>query len=131
MRPNQIKIQSDGSSCGTIITTSDGQQIKDVLAINIEGNARYPMLTAELILAGSALDIIADCTNIEELAKELHEAGRAAVEQGNTVAAEKFGEQTRKFIEWDELTEPAKDGRRIQAVYLLQKYYIKEKQPVA
>ena len=66
-------------------------------------------------------------TDIEDLAKELHEAGRAAVEQGNTVAAEKFGEQTRKFIEWEELTEPAKDGRRIQAVYLLQKYHIREK----
>lgn len=61
---------------------------------------------------------------VEDLAMDLHEAGRAAVEAGNTVAAEKFGEQTRKFLEWDEITEPAKDGRRIQAKYLLARYDI-------
>lgn len=61
---------------------------------------------------------------IEQLAIELHEAGRAAVEAGNTVAAEKFGEQTRTFIEWYDLTEPARTGRRIQAEYLLDKYTI-------
>ena len=60
----------------------------------------------------------------ETLARELHEAGRAAVEAGATVAAEKFGEQTRKFLEWDEITEIARDGRRIQAEYLLHKFYI-------
>ena len=65
--------------------------------------------------------------DIEILAKELHEAGRAAVEAGNTVAAEKFGEQTRKFIEWDELTEVAREGRRIQARYLLGKFDISKK----
>ena len=64
---------------------------------------------------------------VELLARELHEAGRAAVEAGNTVAAEKFGEQTRKFIEWDEMTEVAKEGRRIQARYLLEKFIIIEK----
>jgi hypothetical protein len=58
---------------------------------------------------------------IEMLAKELHEAGRAAVEAGNTVAADKFGEQTRKFMEWDEISESAREGRRIQARYLLER----------
>ena len=62
--------------------------------------------------------------DIDVLAHELHEAGRAAVEAGNTVAAEKFGEQTRKFMEWDEITEPAREGRRIQARYLLDKFLI-------
>lgn len=100
MKQNQIKIKSDGTGKGT---------------------------TVDLKMIGGEIDMIAACTNIEYLAKELHKAGRAAVEQGNTVAAEKFGEQTRKFIEWEELTEPAKDGRRIQAVYLLQKYHIREK----
>ena len=66
----------------------------------------------------------ADTMDIEILAKALHEAGRAAVEAGNTVAAEKFGEQTRKFIEWDEMTEVAREGRRIQARYLLERYTI-------
>lgn len=61
---------------------------------------------------------------IEFFAQELHEAGRAAVVSGATVAAEKFGEQTRTFIEWEDLTEQARNGRRIQAEYLLQKYTI-------
>ena len=65
---------------------------------------------------------------IEELARELHEAGRAAVEAGATVAAEKFGEKTRKFLEWDEITEPAREGRRIQARYLLARYNITSKE---
>ena len=64
---------------------------------------------------------------LEAFARELHEAGRAAVEAGNTVAAEKFGEQTRKFMEWDEITEPAREGRRIQAAYLLDKFLITSK----
>ena len=61
---------------------------------------------------------------IETLAKELHEAGRAAVIAGATVAAEKFGETTRKFLEWDEITDLAREGRRIQAKYLSDKYNI-------
>ena len=68
--------------------------------------------------------------DIETLAKELHEAGRAAVEAGNTVAAEKFGEQTRKFLEWDEMTEVAREGRRIQARYLLARYTIEPFEPL-
>lgn len=63
----------------------------------------------------------------EALAKELHEAGRSAVEQGATVAAENLGDKARTFMEWDEITETAKFGRRIQAIYLLQKYDIREK----
>lgn len=61
---------------------------------------------------------------VEHLARELHEAGRVAVEAGQTVAAEKFGEKTRKFIEWEDMTEQGKEGRRIQARYLLGKYRI-------
>ena len=64
---------------------------------------------------------------VELLARELHEAGRAAVEAGNTVAAEKFGEKTRTFIEWKDMTDIAKEGRRIQARYLLEKFIIIEK----
>ena len=68
--------------------------------------------------------------DIELLAFSLHEAGRAAVEAGNTVAAEKFGEQTRKFMEWDEITEPAREGRRIQARWLLFRYRITKLPPM-
>ena len=66
-------------------------------------------------------------TELEMLAMELHEAGRAAVEAGATVAAEKFGEKTRKFLEWDEITESAREGRRIQARYLLGRFEINRK----
>ena len=62
--------------------------------------------------------------DVESLAKDLHEAGRAAVEAGQTVAASKFGDQTRKFLEWDEISDQAREGRRIQAIYLLRKYTI-------
>jgi len=62
--------------------------------------------------------------DVESLARELHEAGREAVEKGATVAADKFGEKTRTFLSWDELTENAREGRRIQARYLLRRYKI-------
>jgi hypothetical protein len=60
--------------------------------------------------------------DVESLARELHEAGREAVVAGATVAAEKFGEKTRAFIEWDDCTETVREGRRIQAQWLLNKY---------
>lgn len=63
----------------------------------------------------------------EALAKELHEAGRSAVEQGATVAAENLGDKARTFMEWDEITETARNGRRMQAVYLLNRFIIMEK----
>ena len=68
-------------------------------------------------MTGQALDI-------EYLAKQLHEAGREAVLNGNTVAADKFGEKTRKFLEWEEITENAREGRRVQARHVLNKFYI-------
>lgn len=63
---------------------------------------------------------------MEELAKELHEVGRTAVERGATVAADK-GDQSRSFIEWVDLTDNAREGRRIQALYLLNKYDVTPK----
>ncbi len=68
-----------------------------------------------------------DDARVEELARALHEAGRAAVEQGSTVAAERFGEASRRFIEWDEIGEQAREGRRIQARYLLNRYVISDR----
>lgn len=62
--------------------------------------------------------------DVETLARELHEAGREAVEKGATVAADKFGEKTRTFLSWDEITENAREGRRIQAGYLLKRFKI-------
>lgn len=56
--------------------------------------------------------------NVETLAMELHEAGREAVAQGATLNP--FTHMD--FVEWDKLPEHAKEGRRIQARYLLSRW---------
>lgn len=63
----------------------------------------------------------------EELAQELHEAGREAVEKKMTVVASLGLETPSKFLEWNEITEDAKEGRRIQARYLLNVFKITTK----
>ena len=65
--------------------------------------------------------------DVESLAKELHEAGREAVEAGATVAQEHHKGKAFPFIEWDDLTEHAREGRRIQARHLLGKFRIERK----
>ena len=67
---------------------------------------------------------------VEALAMALHEAGRVAVEAGQTVAAEKFGDQSRTFIEWTDISEEAKEGPRVQARYLLEHFIISTRKPV-
>jgi len=64
---------------------------------------------------------------VEELAKELHEAGREAVEKRKTVVASLGLKTPSIFLEWNEITEDAKEGRRIQVRYLLSKFDIKKK----
>ena len=64
---------------------------------------------------------------VDELAKELHEAGREAVEKRKTVVASLGLKTPSKFLEWDEINEDAKEGRRIQARYLLSKFNITKK----
>ena len=54
----------------------------------------------------------------ERIAKELHEAGREAVEKKAVVNPNTHDH----FLEWNELKEYMKEGRRIQARYLLKKY---------
>jgi len=60
--------------------------------------------------------------DVEIVAKELHEAGRQAFLSGATVAQKHHEEKVFPFIEWDDLTEPAKEGKRIQARYLLNRF---------
>jgi len=60
---------------------------------------------------------------IEELARELHEAGREAVEKKAMVNPNTHTH----FLEWDELEPHMKEGRLIQARYLCAKYNIYEK----
>lgn len=61
---------------------------------------------------------------VEGLAGILHEAGREAVEKRKVVAKDT---KITKFLEWDEIDEDARDGRRIQARYLLSRFNIAKK----
>lgn len=65
--------------------------------------------------------------DVETLAKELHEAGREAFEAGTTVAQAQQKDKVFPFVEWDVLTEQAKEGKRIQARHLLEKFRIEPK----
>ena len=126
VRANQIRIVSDGTTHGTSVETHNGEKIS-CSKITIHAEAGYTNAVATIISAMPVIEMVADCTNIEDLAKDLHEAGRAAVEAGNTVAATKFGEQTRKFLEWDEISEEAREGRRIQAVWFMNNYHMRKR----
>lgn len=55
---------------------------------------------------------------IEELAKILHESGREAVEK-RLIYRDDL--PVKPFAEWDELHEPAREGRRSMARYLYSK----------
>jgi len=65
--------------------------------------------------------------NSELLAKVLHEAGREAVIKKKTVVASLGLETPNRFLEWNEITEDAKEGRRIQARYLIEHFYITQR----
>lgn len=49
----------------------------------------------------------------EVMARDLHEASRAAVEAGKVV-----NRSPGRFLEWHEITDDAREGRRIQARWL-------------
>ena len=61
---------------------------------------------------------------VERLAQVIHESAREAVLSGATVAHDKFGENAKRFTEWNELTENAREGKRMQAQYLIDLYHI-------
>lgn len=63
-------------------------------------------------------------SDVEMLARELHEAGRKAFDAGTTVAQAQQKDKAFPFVEWDELTEQAKEGKRIQARHLIGKFRI-------
>lgn len=68
--------------------------------------------------------------DVEHLAHLLHEAGRAAVMAGATVAQEHHKDKSFPFIEWEDLTEHAKEGRRIQARFLLDRFILYSTAPI-
>jgi hypothetical protein len=53
---------------------------------------------------------------VEKLAQLLHEAGREAVARGLVVRTDV---PVRPFVEWPDLAEFAREGRRVQARYLI------------
>jgi hypothetical protein len=55
--------------------------------------------------------------HIELLAKDLHEAGREAVAAGQTMRG-----RAATFIEWAKIAEHVREGRRVQARWLLTRY---------
>ncbi len=61
---------------------------------------------------------------VNELAMVLHEAGREAVEKNLIVRTDV---PTKGFMEWPDITEAAREGRRVQARYLLARYNIRAK----
>lgn len=63
-------------------------------------------------------------SDVEMLAMELHEAGRKAFDAGTTVAQAQQKDKAFPFVEWDELAEQAKEGKRIQARHLIEKFRI-------
>lgn len=65
--------------------------------------------------------------DVEVLAKDLHESGREAVLTNKVVKKDGSPVGQIHFKEWDELTEDAKEGRRIQARYLLKNYSLVKK----
>ncbi len=79
---------------------------------------------ARALLMGMSLNLVRWSPNmdIETLAKHLHEAGREAVMQNKVVSIS----QAPTFREWEQITEDAREGRRIQAKYLLARFSIEE-----
>lgn len=66
---------------------------------------------------------------VEDLAQILHESGREAVLNNKVVKKDGAPLGKIRFIEWSELTEDAKEGRRIQARFILNKCHIYLKDP--
>jgi len=75
-------------------------------------------------IIGSSFGGEKNMVELEELAKELHEAGREAVEKKAVVNPNTHSH----YLEWNELEEHMKEGRRIQSRYLLKKYRILNKE---
>lgn len=57
--------------------------------------------------------------DIEKLAKEIHEAGRRAMDVGAALNPTGC-----RFIEWYDLNDAIRDGRRIQARHLINRFNI-------
>jgi hypothetical protein len=60
---------------------------------------------------------------VEDLARSLHDSGREAVQRGLVVNRN----PGQPFLEWDQVTEAAREGRRLQARYLIANRWVTAK----
>jgi hypothetical protein len=67
----------------------------------------------------------------EDFAKALHESGREAVMTNKVLKKDGAPLGQIKFKEWDELPEEAKEGRRIQAQWILDHFNVIQKKPIS
>jgi hypothetical protein len=63
-------------------------------------------------------------TDVETLAKVLHESGREAVLNNKVLKPDGAPIGQIKFKEWNEISEDAKEGRRIQVRYMQKEGYV-------
>lgn len=64
--------------------------------------------------------------DVEFFSKEIHNAVKASVELGLTYLHQDLGySQTPKFVKWEDLSEKAKEGKKLQAKTLLQSFNVK------
>ena len=84
------------------------QQITHLEAENLALNSK--LFAAERYLMSNVND--------EDLAKMLHEAGREAVLSNQVVKKDGAPLGQIKFLEWGQITETAREGRRSQVRYL-------------
>jgi hypothetical protein len=102
--------------------------------VAIKGAARQFMesidshqrLLADLVFMGESIvmpDVSGEEKQVSEefLARELHEAGREAVEKNFVVRSDVV---SKGFVEWDDIEECAREGRRVQARYLLNHFRV-------
>ena len=62
--------------------------------------------------------------SVEEFARILHEAGRQAVKENKVVRKDV---PNKGFIEWDQLDKDAKEGRILQARWIMDRYLVEVK----
>lgn len=70
------------------------------------------------------MDATRETPGVEGLAHILHEAGREAVLSNKVHKPDGAPPGQIIFKEWDEISEDAREGRRIQARFLLKTFYI-------
>lgn len=64
---------------------------------------------------------------LRNVARAMHESGRAAVVDGQTVAQQRGWQKGSRFVEWDDLSAPERDGRLSMAREFLRRYEVRNR----